>query len=369
MKKILKSDGFLTILTSLLCIVFGLFIGYLVLLAINPNGAFDAIVAIVKNFMNYSSAAASLRYFGNTVVKTVPLILCSLSILFAYKAGLFNIGVAGQYCIGICSSLFCALVLQLPWYICILAAIITAALWGMIVGILKSVFNVNEVISGIMLNWIALYITNMALVGVKETASPYTLKLYQVNPSAIIPSFGLESLFNNNKYISIAIPLALIVAIVIMIVLEKTKFGYEIKATGFNRSAAKYCGMAEKRNVILTLMISAGLAGLGAALLYLTGFEEYNISSSSVPSMGFNGIAAAFLGGLNPIGVILSSFFIQHITSGGAYVDKTMYSSQITDLISAIIIYLCGFVMFIKMFIKSKQEAYENAKKINGGNK
>jgi simple sugar transport system permease protein len=106
--------------------------------------------------------------------------------------------------------------------------------------------------------------------------------------------------------------------------------------------------MAEKRNIIVTLMISGAIAALGASFLYLTDFEQWSCTSSAVPAMGFNGIAAAFLGGLNPIGTIFSSYFIQHITNGGAFVDKTMYCSQISDLISSIIIYLCGFVFFIK---------------------
>ena len=111
--------------------------------------------------------------------------------------------------------------------------------------------------------------------------------------------------------------------------------------------------MAEKRNIILTLVISGALAGMGAAMLYLTGYEQWQCSTSSVPGMGFNGIAAAFLGGLNPFGTILASFFIQHITAGGAYVDKTMYCAQISDLISALIIYLCGFVLFMKYAMNS----------------
>ena len=111
--------------------------------------------------------------------------------------------------------------------------------------------------------------------------------------------------------------------------------------------------MAEKRNIILTLVIAGALAGLGGALLYLTDYEQWQCTASSVPGMGFNGIAAAFLGGLNPIGAIFSSYFIQHITAGGAFVDKTMYCSQISDLISSIIIYLCGFVAFIKFAMKS----------------
>lgn len=120
--------------------------------------------------------------------------------------------------------------------------------------------------------------------------------------------------------------------------------------------------MREKQNIIVTLIIGGGLAGMGAALLYLTGMEQWSCSQSSVPGMGFNGIAAAFLGCLDPLGSLLSSFFIQHITNGGGYVDKTMYCSQISDLISAIIIYLCGFVLFLRQFINSRIAKAEERK-------
>ena len=143
-------------------------------------------------------------------------------------------------------------------------------------------------------------------------------------------------------------PLSILIAILIYVILERTQFGYELRATGNNKNAAKYAGMKEKRNIIVTLIIGGALAGLGAALLYLTGIEEWSCSQSSVPGMGFNGIAAAFLGCLNPIGAIFSSFFIQHITDGGQYVNTNHYSSQISDVISSVIIYLCGFVLFIK---------------------
>ena len=193
----------------------------------------------------------------------------------------------------------------------------------------------------------------MILPNVKEVASPYTYQMHSAAQQALLPSLGLDKLFSGNQYVTIAIPLAILMAILVWVVLEKTRFGYELRATGNNKNAAKYCGMAEKRNIIMTLAISGMLAGLGAAMLYLTGYEQWQCSTSSVPGMGFNGIAAAFLGGLNPIGAILASFFIQHITAGGAYVDKSMYCAQISDLISALIIYLCGFVLFMKNVMSS----------------
>ncbi len=348
MKNILKKPAVQSLIASLICIILGLLIGYIVLLFINPDGAGEAILAVVKNFFNSSRANLRLKNFGNTLVKTAPLLMCSLSILFAYKVGLFNIGAAGQYMAGICGSLYAALAWGWGWLPCMLFAIVCGAVLGAIVGLLKAYCNVNEVISGIMLNWISLYTGNMILTKVKEGTSPYTLSVSGHASKALIPSLGMENLFANNKYVSIAIPITVVVAIVIMIVLNKTKFGYELKATGNNKNAAKYAGMAENRNIVLTLIIAGGLAGFGAATLYLTGFEQWQVTATAVPAMGFNGIAAAFLGGLHPIGAIFSSYFIQHITNGGAYVDLTKYSSQISDLISSIIIYLCGFVLFIK---------------------
>ena len=352
-KNILKNSGVQSLLASLLCVVLGLLIGYVVLLFINPNGAGEAISAVMKNFLTYSKAETQAKYLGNTLVKTAPLLMCSLSILFAYKVGLFNIGVAGQYCFGVALSLYAALAWGWGWLPCMLLAMLGGALLGAVSGLLKSYCNVNEVISGIMLNWIILYVTNMLLTGVKEETSPYTFVLSHKNAAAVLPSLGLGKLFNGYQYVGLAIPLSVVIAVVVWVVLEKTRFGYELRATGNNKNAAKYCGMAEKRNIILTLAISGALAGMGAAMLYLTGYEQWQCSTSSVPGMGFNGIAAAFLGGLNPFGTILASFFIQHITAGGAYVDKSMYCAQISDLISAIIIYLCGFVLFMKYAMTS----------------
>lgn len=350
---LLRKSAMQSLLSSLLCVLLGLLVGYIVLLLINPAGAGGAIKAIVENFMTYSRPATRLKYLGNTLVKTAPLLMCSLSVLFAYKVGLFNIGAAGQYVVGAGAGLYCALAWGMPWYVCLVAAVLAGAVLGAISGVLKAYCNVNEVISCIMLNWISLYGVNTLLSQVKEDASPYTKALESTNPGAILPSLGMDQLFNT-QYFTIAVPLAVVVAVVIWVLLEKTKLGYELKATGCNKFAAKYCGMREKKNLILTMAIAGALAGMGAGLFFLTGFEQWQCTQSSVPAMGFNGIAAAFLGGLSPLGSILSSYFIQHITNGGAYVDKTMYSAQISDLVSSIIIYLCGFVLFFKTVLNDR---------------
>lgn len=370
---LLRKEGFQTLLASLLCILGGLLIGYIVLLIIEPSGAWKTIVAVMKNYMIYPNGKLQLKYLGQTLVRTAPLLMCALSVLFAYKVGMFNIGAAGQYVAGACAALYFALALKMPWYVCLLAAMAAGALLGAISGGLKTFCNVNVVISGIMLNWIALYLTNLILGTVKNPTSPYTLSVRGVNASALLPNAGLNALFNNEKSVTIAIPLAIIMAVVVWVVLNKTKFGYELKATGFNYHAAKYAGMKENRNIILTMMISGALAGMGAALLFLTGIEEWETTLSSVPGMGFNGIAVAFLGGLSPIGAILAAYFIQHITIGGGNVDLTLYSAQISDLISSLIIFLCAFVAFFRLAIQSrlrksdeKKAAAQSAKEEGG---
>ena len=352
-ESLIRKDSFQTLLSSLICILGGLIVGYLVLLVIEPSGAFEAIIAVMKSFFRYPGTL-KFKYLGQALVRTVPLLMCALSVLFAYKVGMFNIGVAGQYVAGACIALYAALAWKMPWYVCMILAMIAGGLLGAFSGWLKTKCNVNVVISGIMLNWIMLYMTNLILGTVKSPTSPYTKPLMGTNNSALIPSLGLGKLFMDERSVTLAIPLAIIIAVAVWVVLNKTKFGYELKATGNNYHAAKYCGMKENRNIILTMVIAGALAGMGAAMLYLTGIEDWETTISSVPAMGFNGIAVAFLGGLSPIGSILSAFFIQYITTGGGNVDLQVYCSQISSLISSLIIYLCAFVAFFKLFIQTR---------------
>ena len=151
-RSLLKNDGVQSFIASIICILLGLLLGYVVLLFINPAGAGEAITSLVKNFFNYPNTTIALKYFGSTLVKTAPLLMCSLSILFAYKVGLFNIGAAGQYAFGAGIAIYAALAWQLPWWVCLLLAMAAGAVLGTVSGILKSYCNVNEVISGIMLN-------------------------------------------------------------------------------------------------------------------------------------------------------------------------------------------------------------------------
>ena len=341
-----KKSGFQTLIASVLCAILGILLGFIILFFMNPGHAAEGMFAILRNFFKYANNKTNLLYYlGSTLVKAVPVILCSEAILFAYKTGLFNIGCAGQYTVGIIASLYTGIALEWNWFFCVLAAVAAGALWGCICGFFKAYCNVNEVIAGIMLNWIALYICNIIL-GNKKVMNTTKSETYNVSQNSLLPTF-LSNLFGNNTYVTIAVPLTIIVAIVILWVLNKTTFGYELKATGHSKEAAKYAGMNAKRNIILSLVISGAIAGLAAGLYYLTGIEHYKIASS-VPGMGFSGIAVAFLGGLHPIGAIFAGLFVEYITLGGQYLNTNYYNPQVADLMIAIIIYLCGFVLFFK---------------------
>ncbi len=356
---IFKKPGFQTLLASIVCAILGIILGFIILLLMNPAHAAEGMFAILRNFFKYSDNATNLMYYlGSTLVKSVPVILCAEAILFAYKTGLFNIGAAGQYTVGIIASLYTAIALQWNWFFCVLAAVAAGAIWGCICGFFKAYCNVNEVIAGIMLNWIGLYLCNIVL-GLPVCMNKTKSETFNVQGSSLLPTF-LKSLFGNNQYMTIAVPLTVIVAIALLLILNKTTFGYELKATGHNKDAAKYAGMNAKRNIILSLVISGAISGLAAGFYYLTGIEHYKISSS-VPGMGFSGIAVAFLGGLNPIGAIFAGLFVEYITLGGQYLNTNYYNPQVADLMIAIIIYLCGFVLFFKTIMNKPGKVTVNA--------
>ena len=244
-----------SVMAALLCILIGLFVGFLVLLAINPAHAWaDGFVRILKG--GFHDAPYGV---GKELANVAPLIMTGLSVGFAFKTGLFNIGAAGQYTLGAYGALYCAIMLKLPWFVCLLAAAILGGLWGAIPGFFKAYFNINEVITSIMFNWIGLYLVN-ELVYQNGTGPMYdvrntrTLNLGKNADLAqsVIPDFGLNKLFQTNST-TIAIFLAAVVAILIWVVLNKTTFGYELKAVGLNKSAARYAGINEKKNIILSM--------------------------------------------------------------------------------------------------------------------
>ena len=355
-KKMLSHSGkarsaFVSVLAALLCILIGLACGYLVLLAINAEHAWtDGFVRILKG--GFYDAPYGV---GRTLANAAPLVMTGLSVAFAFKTGLFNIGAAGQYTLGAYGALYCAIILHLPWYVSLIVSAVLGGLWGAIPGLFKAYLNINEVITSIMFNWIALYLVNEVIYAggtgpMYDARNTRTLNLRRMEGAegVTIPDFGLNDMFQTNST-TIAIFLAIVVAIVIWVILDKTTFGYELKAVGLNKNAARYAGINEKKNLVLSMVIAGALAGFGAGLYYLSGVSEWNpLNSTTLPAMGFNGISVALLASSNPIGTIFSALFISHITVGGSFLSTRYYPTEIADLISGIIIYLCAFSMLFR---------------------
>ena len=365
---------------SFISIIIGLLFGFLFLILLSLiNSGGEGFSSIISNAWKYGFKQILMGGFylppislGQEIAAAAPLIMTGLSVGFAFKTGLFNIGAAGQYTLGAFGALYCAIVLGLPWWACLIGATLFGALWGAIPGIFKAYLNIHEVISSIMFNWIGLYAVNTIMYGggagvMYDSSKTKVWDLRSLFPASVIPDLGIAALFKNRST-TIAIFLAIIVAIIIYIIIEKTTFGYELKACGYNKNAARYAGINEKKNIILSMIIAGALAGFGAGLYYLSGIAEWKpLESTALPAIGFNGIAVALLASSNPIGTIFSALFISHITTGGSLMNSQYFPPEIADIISGIIIYLCAFSPLFKQMLMKRGSQRRAAELIDGG--
>ncbi len=335
------------ILASLISIGAGLLVGFLLLLVFNADKALYGFGNIVFTGLRSPDRVAKVLYTA------APLLMTGLSVGFAFKTGLFNIGATGQYTVGAVFALVGAILWQLPWYLCLVLGMIGGALWGAIPGLCKALFNVNEVITAIMFNWIGLFGCNLFLYNSPRMLAnawgainkDRTAALKAANESAILPKLGLDEIMGSN-YMNIAIFLAIIVAIIMWYVLQKTTFGYELKACGHNRNASRYAGINDKRNIVLSMIIAGALSGLGGGLYYLSGTAQFTLGKHLL-TMGFNGIPIALLAASHPIGTIFSSLFIGYIQVGGEALQPE-FAKEIIDIIIAAIIYLSAFSLLMR---------------------
>lgn len=371
------------ILASLGCIFAGMIVGFFVMLFLSISSEYtapsDAFLGFGKLLIgpfgsgNFKMIQADL---GNMIFYSVPIIFTGLSVAIAFKTGLFNIGAPGQYLMGIMGSLLVALSIHastgfgkfMVWVLALIVGALLGALWGAIPGAFKSLLKVNEVIVCIMTNWIAANIvtwvfskTNLQNVSMGKTAYLVTTS----TTGASTPTLGLDKLLKGS-YVDCGILIAILVAVGVYILLNKTVFGYELKACGYNKNASIYAGMNAKRNIILSMAIAGGLSAMGGALYYLNPGIEFNYLSvyMSLPATGFNGIPVALLAGSNPLGVIFSGVLLQYLAMGGQYLQGIGFNKYIADIIVAVIIYFAGFVRLITELIQraktQKAEKKEN---------
>lgn len=335
---------------SLLSILAGLVFGLILLFCINAEDALYGFSRLI------TAGFSSTGKFAKVLYQAAPLIMTGLSVGFAFKTGLFNIGASGQYTVGAFAALLFALQFKAPWYVCMLVAMVAGALWGAIPGFCKAFFNVNEVITAIMFNWIGLFVVNLSVSNLPNMLSftyggsvkNMTAALEVANPDAIIPKLGLDKLLDSS-YMNISIFIAIAVAVIMWILLSKTTFGYELKACGYNKHASIYAGISAKKNIILSMVIAGALAGIGGGIYFLSGTAQYSIEKVLL-DMGFNGISVALLALSNPIGTIFSAIFISYIQVGGEAMQPE-FQTHIIDIIIAVIIYLSAFSLLMRNVI------------------
>ena len=340
-----------SLLASLASVLAGLLFGFVLLLIFNPAKAGDGFLNILL------TGVRSTARLGKVFYTAAPLVMTGLAVGFAFKTGLFNIGATGQFTVGGTLALFGAIAWQLPWYLCLLLAILGGAVWGSIPGLCKALFNVNEVITSIMFNWIALFTVNLAINNTPvmlasswgDVSRERTASLAKANLDAILPKLGLDKLMRYNG-MNIAIFIAVLVALLMWFILQRTTFGYELKAVGANRHASRYAGISDGRSIIQSMIIAGALAGLGGGLYYLSGTVQFTLGKELV-AMGFNGIPVALLGASHPIGIIFSALFISYIQVGGDAMQPE-FAREMIDIIIASIIYLSAFSLLMRELIR-----------------
>ena len=375
-----QKDATKKVLASLISIAIGLLVGVIVVVlvglskdTITAGGIWDGVRLIFFGILSKGRDAAgqliwgyNAQSLGNMLFRATPLIMTGLSVAVAYKTGLFNIGAPGQYLMGTLASLVIALGIPstavpagLIWILAFLGGCLAGALWGAIPGALKAFLNINEVLASIMTNWLAANLVTWAFDisnfknMVENTKSGY---IYKTSYNGVAtPKLGLDKLFPGSQ-VNGGILIAIVIAILVYVLMTKTTMGYQLKACGSNRHAARYAGINDKRNIVLSMAIAGCLAGGGAALYWLSGNTEFYWSTyQSLPSIGFNGIPVALLAVSNPIGVIFTAIFMAMLDIVGQQLTGlTAYNEYITDVIISVIVYLSAFSLVIRTLITGK---------------
>lgn len=341
------------VMSSIFAIVVGLIFGFIILLISNPSQALEGFWTILTGALTRGTEG-----IGQVFYYATPIIMTGLSIGFAFKTGLFNIGGSGQFIMGALAAVYVGIKFtslgHVHWCVALLASAIAGAIWAVVPGLLKAYCNVNEVISAIMMNYIGMYVVNH-IVG--KSSLLYDTLRNQSKPiasTAVIPKMGLDKIFTDS-YVNGGFIIALVFVVVVHIILNKTKFGYELKAVGFNRDASKYAGINETKSIVLSMAISGALAGIAGGLLYLAGSGKYIEVVDVLAEEGFTGISVALLGLSSPFGILFAAIFIAFITEGGFYMQLYEFSPEIIDIIISVIIYFSAFALIVKSFIEKKR--------------
>ena len=387
-ESLLNREGSRKVFASLLSILIGLSVGAVVVVIvglcksnISAAGIWDGVrIIFLGLFSTGRDSVGALSWgfnptsWGNMLFRATPLVMTGLSVAVAFKTGLFNIGAPGQYLMGTLATLFIALKIPsdvvapgLIWLLAFLGGMLAGALWGAIPGLLKAFLNINEVIACIMTNWVAANLVTWAfdISDLKNVAEgTKTGYIYKTSFNGVATSkMGLDKIFPNSQ-VNGGIIVAIIIAIAMFIIMNKTTLGYQLKACGANRHAARYAGIKDKRNIVLSMAISGALAAGGASLYWLSGNTEfYWITYQALPAAGFNGIPVALLALNHPVAVVFSGIFMAMLDIVGQQLTNlTAYNEYITDVVIAVIVYLSAFSLVLQVWLGKKLSSKKGGK-------
>jgi|694.fasta_scaffold133612_3 simple sugar transport system permease protein len=364
-----KKQSRVAIASSILAIMAGLFIGFIIMFLFNPMNSFRGIFLMLGGWLFRDNI---LRDVGRWLFTTGPLILTGLSVGFAFKTGLFNIGATGQYTLGLYVAIMVGTYGEMlgpfQWVIAMLAGMLAGSIIGLLNGFLKAKFNVHEVITSIMFNYIVMYMVNSLI---KNDLNVFDFErsiTRTINPQSFLPTLGLRTIFPGSN-IDIGILIAIGVAFLVWVILYKTSFGFELQVTGTNRFAAKYSGINEMKAIMLSMMIAGAIAGLGGTLYALASGSRnlgtfYEPADILIPT-GFEGIAVALLGMSHPIGTIFSASYITFIQTGGQFMQGLGIKIEIIEVIIASILYCSAIALIFKEWLnKMKAQSLEEKRKV-----
>ena len=329
---------------SLIAVSIGLFMGFIVMLFFNPTSAGSAFSQLLLGGINNGA-----KGIGNTLYSAAPIILTGLAVAFAFKTGLFNIGASGQMMIGAYVSIHIGVLWSLPnhlhWIVALLGAAFGGLIWGLVTGLLKAFRNVNEVVTSIMMNYIA---ANLIIILIKNNVyNNDAARSLNVLESAQLPS---TNFFEGSSF-NIGFFVAVLVVIIAHIIINRTTLGFELRATGFSKEGATYAGMKTRKSIISSFCFSGAFAGLAGGVSYLVSGKTISIAYT-IFTEGFDGISVALLGLGEPIGALFAGLFLSHLRQGGFYMQIYGFVPQIVDIITSVIIYVTAISAAIALWLK-----------------
>lgn len=332
--RLLASDKAISISVVLL----GFLCGTLLVVAVgrNPSGMYSAMLQTLTG-LDITRGTWNIRYVGEWLNASLPLILCGLSMAFAARTGLFNIGAEGQYVVGLTAAQFVALfgpqISALHWLLALLAAAVAGGLWGGIVGWLKAKFSVSEVVATIMLNYVAFFASRWLTMLIPGTNTYRTPSF----PATARLSDPFISQLTNGSRLNLGLFVALISCVVFWFIIEKTKLGFELRATGLNKDAARYAGINVTRGITSSMIIAGAFAGLAGAVVALGSFSYGRVLGGN-DNYGFNGIAVALVGNNTAGGTMIAGLLFGMLASAQPLMQSRQIPKEVTWIISGLVV-------------------------------